>query len=723
MSDVKNANAKTQNHKFNRLVQGLLYDMIERSSTASSESTVADYAGTGMKQSGSKASANTGKEAMWAVKLASELWRKGTWRDARTANLLSAACFHSNTKVQSVAMHFFLNSNTSSSLDESDVSSGDEDVGVSMNKIRKVKHQQQINKKKRSSDRAARKEIKKANSKRKASEIKAANGEGIDNSALNLLHDPQAFVEKLYELLARNDKRFTLEHKVLILQLYGRACGLHRAYVLSFYSYIIKYLTYSQLQITTILVALASSVHELVPPDALTPVIRKISHEFVHPGVSSQVVAAGINAVREVCRRQPWAMEPDLLEDLVDYRKSKDKGVMVASRSLLQLYREVNPDMLRKRERGKTATMNAAAGQNGTLAFGTTKDQQTSIEGLDLLEQYLSEKKTNANGDSGEQVEEEENDGWEVDSSDSGDDSGEEGWIAVSSDEGEAHGQFDDSEDEEERTDRRERKRVKFAVLPAKPSVDAPDEDEDEDTSDDDSDGESDDDGSEEHAGPAGTEAPYGAEALEVTTEEMQALQTAQPDGDATKDSLMALAMTRILTPADFAKLNELRTAAAEAEVKAGGGGAAKRKLALLTAAKKAFKSGKGDGAESSLTEGDIIGAGKKAKADYEERLASIAKGREGREKFGSMKGKKKQANPSSSTNKEKRKKTKAFAMVAQSREVRGKSKTSLRAKQRRLKGGSATVCDVAARKIDNDDSCPGYSKSQKKNASKAARL
>lgn len=153
------------------------------------------------------------------------------------------------------------------------------------------------------------------------------------------------------------------------------------------------------------------------------------------------------------------------------------------------------------------------------------------------------------------------------------------------------------------------------------------------------------------------------------------------------------------MTPADFAKLNELRTAAAEAEVKAGGGGAAKRKLELLKAAKKALGAASQEG--GILTESEIIGVGKKAKADYEERMASIQKGREGREKYGSAKGKKKQANPSSTTNKEKRK-AKNFAMVAHSREVTGKARASLMTKKKRLLG---------------------YTKSQKKNARQAARL
>lgn len=149
----------------------------------------------------------------------------------------------------------------------------------------------------------------------------------------------------------QSDKQYSLDHKILIMQLLSRVMGAHKLCILGFYSYIIKYLTYHQLQVTLILVSLAQSVHELTPPDVLTPVIRKIAQEFVHPGVGAEVIAAGINAIREVCRRQPWCMEEDLLSDLIEYRKSKDKGVVTASRGILQLFREVNPGLLKRRER------------------------------------------------------------------------------------------------------------------------------------------------------------------------------------------------------------------------------------------------------------------------------------------------------------------------------------------------------------------------------------
>ena len=135
------------------------------------------------------------------------------------------------------------------------------------------------------------------------------------------------------------------------MQLLSRVMGYHKLCVLGFYTYIVKFLSYKQLRVPSILVALAQSVHDLTPPDAITPVIRKIAHEFVHPGVASEVIAAGINSIREVSRRQPWAMEEDLLCDLVEYKKSKDKAVTAAARGLLSLYREINPGMLKRRDR------------------------------------------------------------------------------------------------------------------------------------------------------------------------------------------------------------------------------------------------------------------------------------------------------------------------------------------------------------------------------------
>jgi protein SDA1 len=142
--------------------------------------------------------------------------------------------------------------------------------------------------------------------------------------------------------------------------------------------------------------------------------------------------------------------------------------------------------------------------------------------------------------------------------------------------------------------------------------------------------------------------------------------------------------LRQILTPADFALLNELRIEAATKAVEAGGGSKTKRKLAALEADKKA-RTQAGNAEDVYISEADILGPRKKAKATYEERMASIEKGREGREKFGSKKGKQNKAAPSSSTNKEKAR-NKPVMMILSSGAVRGKKKASLREKQQKLR-------------------------------------
>jgi protein SDA1 len=279
--------------------------------------------------------------------------------------------------------------------------------------VKALQHRREINKKTRSAEKRLRKTLKSVKKvagylpsqphvslilrSQKRSEKQNANTPNFP--ALQLLHDPQTFSERLYDMLVRYDKRLSLDHKILIMQLLSRVICAHKLCVLGFYTYILKYLTYHQLRVPAILVALAQAVHDFIPPDAITPVIHKLAQEFVHPGVGSEVIAAGLNAIREVCRRQPWAMEEDLLGDLVEYRKSREKSVTAAARGLLQLYREVNPEMLKRRERvrssqvfptilvliehlqGKDASMGMSNGFR-PLPFGHSADAAVDIEGL-----------------------------------------------------------------------------------------------------------------------------------------------------------------------------------------------------------------------------------------------------------------------------------------------------------------------------------------------------
>lgn len=682
IGDIKNANLKTKHHKLNRMVQGLCFQMIERGIEAET-----DRIGTGVKAS--RRGANAGKavgarEAMWAVKIATELWRKNIWRDEMTVKLVARACFHPDTKVQSAAMHFFLVTPDQQAGGGGDFVDSDEEEDAGPD-IQQVKHKVEINKKRKSSDRKARREIKSANQKRREKE-KMQKEPQANFSAIELLQNPEGFGEQLYAQLVAGDRAYTLEHKVLMMQLFGRVSTTHKLTVLPFYSYILKYLTHHQLQITQILVALAQSVHDRTPDEDLQPVLRKIAAEFVHSGVAAEVNAAGLNAITEISRRQPLAMDRDLLEDLIEYRKSKDKGVMVSARGLLQLFREVNPELLKRRERGKVASMAIQAGEETAqpLRFGEERDVATGIEGLDLFAKHLAEKAEQQGEDGVENAVDEDDeagwDGWEAES-DSSEDSEEEGWINVES-EGESDLEISDSDDDDEDRERKRRKTelkaaitkngkgkvVEMAALKEEDEIEFDNEsgeEEDEDSEEEDSD--------EEEGGKKN-------KAAEEPEEYEMSLARANKvlEGSAFAD----LATSKILTPADFAKINELRMSAAEEDAKNGGGAAARRKLAALAAARKANH---GDASDAFLVEGDILGMQKKKKNSYEERLAKIAEGREGREKFGSHKHKKLDDKAHSTTNQEKKRK-KNFAMVSHSYNVTSKGKASLHQKSKKLR-------------------------------------
>lgn len=317
-------------------------------------------------------------------------------------------------------------------------------------------------------------------------------------------------------------------------------------------------------------------------------------------------------------------MNSTLLQDLTEYKGSKDKGVMMAARGLIGLYREIAPEMLKKKDRGKSATMGMK--DRETLRFGGEKEGE--IEGLELLEQWKEEQRAlkraekglGSEGEDGEEEDEDEEEDWgqwEVEEDDSDDDGT--GWINVDSDN---EIEISGSEDESEKKPRKKSK-VKDGEKEEEKENDTPKD-----------------------------------EALEEKVQELE-------------KKLSNLATTRILTPADFAKLAELRTQAGLDKILGNG--------------KKADKHHTNRGPTTSEDAVDVLaiqGPAKRGKADKEARLAAAAEGREDRDKFGSKKAKHAEK-PHSTTNKEKARK-KNFLMTI--RKAKGKQKRSLVEKQRVLR-------------------------------------
>ncbi|KAF2827878.1 SDA1-domain-containing protein [Ophiobolus disseminans] len=420
LSDLRSSNVKTTNHKLNRTIQTVLYNLLESD-----------------KQS---------PKGLWAVKITRELWKRQIWTDARAVEVMRLAALSDNEKVITGGVRFFLGGDKERE-EAADDTDDDEDVDIA-----RLRHQVGINKKSKKNQR----DLRKATVTVKKKEKKKNAPHPLNFSALHLLHDPQGFAETLFSKHVQNSKaKLQLESKLLVLQLVSRLVGLHKLTVLSLYSYFLKHLTPRQASVTSYLACLAQATHQYVPPDALEPLVQKIANGFVSEASASEVAAAGLNAIREICARQPLAMTDTLLQDLVQYRKSKDKGTMMAAKGLLSLYREVGADLLHKRDRGKDAAMGIRAGTIKERRYG--EQAVGEIEGIELLEKWKEEerrKKREAAGldpdvDDGEEMDEGEDwKNWDVESDADSDDSG--GWINVESD-GEDI-QISDSEDEKDKS-------------------------------------------------------------------------------------------------------------------------------------------------------------------------------------------------------------------------------------------------------------------------------
>ena len=56
------------------------------------------------------------------------------------------------------------------------------------------------------------------------------------------------------------------------------------------------------------------AVHDEVPPDALTPLLRQLVDQFVHDRARPEVMSLGLKTVRSLCERAPLVMTPELLQ-------------------------------------------------------------------------------------------------------------------------------------------------------------------------------------------------------------------------------------------------------------------------------------------------------------------------------------------------------------------------------------------------------------------------
>ncbi|XP_064608416.1 protein SDA1 homolog isoform X2 [Liolophura sinensis] len=404
VNDIKNVNAKHKNAKLNTALQNFMYTMLRD---------------------------NNAVAAKMSLDVMVELYRRNVWNDSKTVNVITTACFSKITKILVAALKFFLGS------DEMDPESDSESEG-----------EQKTEKQLFLAHRVGKKSRKRKNKLNRALQSlkkhkKKKKPVTFNFSALHLIHDPQDFSEKLFRQLESSNERF--EVKVMMINLISRLIGIHQLFLLNFYPFLQRFLQPHQRDVTRLLLYTAQASHELVPPEIIESVLMTIANNFITERNSGEVMAVGLNAVREICARCPLSMTEDLLRDLAQYKSHKDKAVMMAARALIHLYRTANSSLLHKRDRGKPTE---AMAENEALGYGAV-GAKDYLPGADTLpeeaptQEHLDNDVIFAPAD-----------GWESCSEDEDDSDGE--WIDVphSSDEDEAQAAEEEKLDPEERRKR-----------------------------------------------------------------------------------------------------------------------------------------------------------------------------------------------------------------------------------------------------------------------------
>uniref|UniRef100_A0A8C1Q9I7 Protein SDA1 n=1 Tax=Cyprinus carpio TaxID=7962 RepID=A0A8C1Q9I7_CYPCA len=349
VTDIKNINAKHKNNKLNTTLQNFMYTMLRDSNPIA---------------------------AKISLDVMVELYKRNIWNDAKTVNVITTACFSKITKILVAGLKFFLGKDED---EKKDSDSESEDDGPSARDLMiRYSTGKKTSKNKKKLEKAM-KVLKKHKKKKKV--------EVFNFSAIHLIHDPQDFAEKLLKQLESSNERF--EVKIMLMELISRLVGIHELFLFNFYPFVQRFLQPHQREVTKILLCAAQASHQLVPPEIIEPVITTIANNFVTDRNSGEAMTVGINAIKELVARCPLSMSEDLLQDLAQYKSHKDKNVVMSARGLIQLFRDLKPQMLHRRDRGKpTESSKEAKIQNyGELE---AKDYIPGAEVLEVEEKSAS---------------------------------------------------------------------------------------------------------------------------------------------------------------------------------------------------------------------------------------------------------------------------------------------------------------------------------------------
>lgn len=366
IADIAKCNKGRQDEKLNKTLLGFLRENIENEEEFVSKKSLAIIA---------------------------EMYRRNVWRSSNAVNVLACGAKHPSSSILNACLNFFLGNEVDDEQDDSSDEEEDEQdkllrvsnsaagiAGPSKREIYAAHKKGTFSTKKKKQAK-----LKRVMMTVKKQARREALGEGQGGiAALHLLHDPQGFADQLFARLTKGTETF--ESRLKMLQVISRAIGVHKLILLQFYPFVQKYVMPQQREVTHILASLAQATHDMVPPDVLEPVLRQLVNNFIHDRARPEVVQVGLKSVRELCARQPLIISDTLLQDLASYKTDKVKGVRMAARSLISLFRSVAPQMLHKKDRGRVVQENLLKSGAPELQPYGAESVPSRVPGVELLD-------------------------------------------------------------------------------------------------------------------------------------------------------------------------------------------------------------------------------------------------------------------------------------------------------------------------------------------------
>jgi len=344
VADIKNVNLKKRDDKLNRQLQAFLYKMV-----------------------GDETSEIAAKKSLEVMV---ELYRRRIWTDERTVNAIAQGVLSPTTKLIVISTNFFLG------IDQKITDDDDADSMFQPMEGNEHKYSKKTGKRARHTEKQ-----KKANKKKQREKQEKKNEPLFP--AINLLHDPQGLVEKVFKSLKQANQRF--EVRLLQMNFISRVVAHHSLLLLPFYTYLQRFIQSHQQHVTSILAFLVQACHDLVPPDEIMACVKAVTHHFISDRCNSEVVALGINTVRAIVVRVPAILSEEgdmeaFVQDMAGYAKSRDKSIVIAARGFINVVKELYPNLLKNKDRGRGAKKGARP-----LAYGEVRASE-GVEGAELLQ-------------------------------------------------------------------------------------------------------------------------------------------------------------------------------------------------------------------------------------------------------------------------------------------------------------------------------------------------